>query len=67
MMDIAKSETFTNFIILNKALLFLIKLSKTAGQSVLNRCSVLSKVFHVTLYRKLFLNRLKIKLYNRIR
>ena len=26
MMDIAKSETFKNFIILNKALLFLIKL-----------------------------------------
>ena len=36
MMDIAKSETFTNFIILNKALLFLIKLSKTAVQSVPN-------------------------------
>ena len=35
MMDIAKSETFKNFIILNKALLFLIKLSKTAVQSVL--------------------------------
>ena len=34
-MDIAKSETFKNFIILNKALLFLIKLSKTAVQSVL--------------------------------
>ena len=34
MMDIAKSETFKNFIILNKALLFLIKLSKTAVQSV---------------------------------
>ena len=33
-MDIAKSETFKNFIILNKALLFLIKLSKTAVQSV---------------------------------
>ena len=36
MMDIAKSETFKNFIILNKALLFLIKLSKTAVQSVPN-------------------------------
>ena len=34
MMDIAKSETFKNFIILNKALLFLIKLSKTAVQSL---------------------------------
>ena len=33
-MDKAKSETFKNFIILNKALLFLIKLSKTAVQSV---------------------------------
>ena len=29
-----KNETFKNFIILNKALLFLIKLSKTAVQSV---------------------------------
>ena len=27
-MDIAKSETFKNFIILNKALLFLIKLTQ---------------------------------------
>ena len=35
MMDIAKSETFKNVIILNKALLFLIKLSKTAVRSVL--------------------------------
>ena len=34
-MDIAKSETFKNFIIFNKALLFLIKLSETAVQSVL--------------------------------
>ena len=34
MMDIAKSETFKSFIILDKALLFLIKLSKTAVQSV---------------------------------
>ena len=34
MMDIAKSETFKKFIILNKALLFLIKLSKIAVQSV---------------------------------
>ena len=34
MMDKAKSETFKNFIILNKALLFLVKLSKTAVQSV---------------------------------
>ena len=39
MMDIAKSKTFKNFIILNKALLFLIKLSKTAVQSV-------SKILH---------------------
>ena len=33
--DIAKSETFRNFTTLNKALLFLIKLNKTAVQSVL--------------------------------
>ena len=33
-MDIAKSETFKKFTILNKALLFLIKLNKTAVQSV---------------------------------
>ena len=32
MMDIAKSETFKNFIILNKALLFLIKITKTTSQ-----------------------------------
>ena len=31
MMDIAKSETFKNFIILNKALLFLIKIKSIAG------------------------------------
>ena len=36
MVDIAKSETFKNFICLNKALLFLIKLIKTAVQSVPN-------------------------------
>ena len=34
MMDIAKSETFKNFAILSKALLFLIKLNKTAEHSV---------------------------------
>ena len=34
MMDIAKSETFKNITVLNKALLFLIKLNKTAVQSV---------------------------------
>ena len=34
MMDIAKSETFKNFTILSKALLFLIKLNKTAVQSL---------------------------------
>ena len=34
MMDIAKSETFKNLTILNKALLFLIKLNKTAVQAV---------------------------------
>ena len=34
MMDLAMSETFKIFIILNKALLFLIKLSKTSVQSV---------------------------------
>ena len=44
MMDIAKSETFKNFIILNKTLLFLIKLSKTAVQSVPN-VSVLGPLF----------------------
>ena len=33
-MDIAKFETFKNFTILNKALLFLMKLNKTAVQSV---------------------------------
>ena len=33
MMDIAKSETFKNLTFLNKALLFLIKLNKTAVQS----------------------------------
>ena len=40
MMDIAKSETLKNFIILNKALLFLIKLSKTAVQSVPKVCGL---------------------------
>ena len=34
MMDIAKSETLKNFSILIKALLFLMKLNKTAVQSV---------------------------------
>ena len=34
MMDIAKSETFKNFTILNKALLSLIKLNKTVVLSV---------------------------------
>ena len=34
MMDIAKFETFKNFTILNKTLLFAIKLHKTAVQSV---------------------------------
>ena len=34
MMDIAKSKTFKYLTILNKALLFLIKLNKTAVQSV---------------------------------
>ena len=33
-MDVAKSETFRNFTILEKALLFLIKFNKTAVQSV---------------------------------
>ena len=42
-MDIAKSETFKNFIVLNKALLFLIKLSKTAVQSVPKSLLVLIK------------------------
>ena len=35
-MDIAESKAFKNFAILNKALLFLIKLSKTAMQLVPN-------------------------------
>ena len=35
MMDVAEFETFKNFTILYKALLFLIKLSKTALQTVL--------------------------------
>ena len=35
-MDIAKSKTFRNFAILNKALIFFIKLNQTAMQSVLN-------------------------------
>ena len=34
MMDTAKSETLQSFTILNKTLLFLIKLNKTAAQSV---------------------------------
>ena len=37
MMDIAKSETFKNFTILNKALLFSVKLNKTAVQLVAYR------------------------------
>ena len=42
MMDghIAKTESFTNFIILNTALLFLIELNETAEQSVLNNSGV---------------------------
>ena len=34
MMDVAKSEAFRNFTILNNAFLFLIKLDKSAVQSV---------------------------------
>ena len=34
-MDIAKSETFKNFIILNKALLFLIKLNFWYNKTIL--------------------------------
>ena len=37
-MNVAKYETFTNFTILDKALLFLIKLDKTAVQSILSVC-----------------------------
>ena len=37
MMDIAKIKTFKIFSILNKALLFLMKLNKTAVQSVTNQ------------------------------
>ena len=33
MIDVAKFETFNNFTLLNKALLFLIKFNKTAVQS----------------------------------
>ena len=43
-MDIAKSETFKNFIILNKALLFLIKLSKTAVQSVPKNIQITNRI-----------------------
>ena len=43
-MDIAKSETFRSFTILNKDLLFLIKLNKTAVQSIPN----------ITLVRRIF-------------
>ena len=39
-MAIAKSETSKNLTVLNKALLFLIKLNKTAVQSVPKKCSV---------------------------
>ena len=35
-MDIAMSGTFRNFTVFNKALLFLMKLNKTAVQSVPN-------------------------------
>ena len=34
MMDVAESKMFKSFTVLNKALLFLIKLNKTAVQSV---------------------------------
>ena len=34
MMDVAKSETFRNFTILNKTLLYLININKTPVQSV---------------------------------
>ena len=35
MIDVAKYKMFGNFTVLNKALLFLIKLNRTAMQSVL--------------------------------
>ena len=44
-MDIVKSETFKIFRILNKALLFLIELNKTAVQSV---PKIMKSVFWVT-------------------
>ena len=37
------NKLFTNFIVLNKALLYLIKLNKTAEQSVLNLISFLMR------------------------
>ena len=40
-MDVANSKTLRNFTILNKALLFFIKLNKTAMQSVPNSTLVL--------------------------
>ena len=56
MMDIAKSETFKNFIILNKALLFLIKLSKSVVQSVPKVSDENSKLRS---YRKIKLDKLR--------
>ena len=48
MMNVAKSETFKNFTILDKALLFLIKLNKPAVQSVR-----ITRVFWTALFYRL--------------
>ena len=53
MMDMAKSNTFKNFTILNKALRFLIKINKTAVQSVLkyNNCARMRGKMCAALYK----------------
>ena len=50
MMDIAKCETFKNFTTLKKALLFLIKLNKTAVQSV---SKILKRHYDITFKQQL--------------
>ena len=45
-MDIAKSEAFKNFTILNMASLFLIELNKTAVQSV-PKCNLRLKIMKI--------------------
>ena len=56
-MDIAKSETFNYFTILNKALLFLIKVNKTAVQSIPNNefdKKILPRLFEVSFWNAMF-------------